>query len=336
MPIHFNPGFAGDSGRARVGIIISNFGRYNSQLIAENKWYETQTFALAYDNVYKNVGYGVELIGAKKAHQNFPVDNYKRAKFCIAPKIIGYRKAGQKKYLLSSAIGFTYLKTSNNATFLSTNFQNGYVFYNTSYHNSTLSWPTLSKQLNLGLLYQSNRNNIGLGIDYRWNNIEQQNTFRQVFYDYDPADTSQIGKKAKEDAINGTPIENTGKRLIKWEDIYISTYFSQRWPIRGIKHLSLTLYYAGYLILPVKGKPPINNQVYPSNDPIGSVIGLVHQYKRLLFGIQMGDEYDRFYLGYECQVARIILGINDIYTRLDKGEISSTISLNFFLDKNEK
>ncbi|MBC7391551.1 MAG: hypothetical protein H7329_20300 [Opitutaceae bacterium] len=344
-----NPAFVGDGEGGRIGILFTRedfYSRsYSNARYPAKGLQHTYTSALAFDKLFKKVGYGIQIIAADKSDR--ANNQYLGIKACVAPKFYFTRKNKEKQFSISPAIDITILTTNNRYISSMLYFQNGYYYTKPviTSERDLDNWPGESKQANFGFLYCSNKTKIGFKLGYHMQSIQLREAIQNVHYDLKPGNYQNQELSQVSEAIRNTPFQFSGnKSKHKWTEYEWSINGSQRIDIWKKKNLALDLF-GYYQNIMTKNVSNLNAVYIKSENNI--ISGVMIKYQKLLFGIQptlrtvtwKGRYYskswefyvnDLYYIGFENK-RLLVLGSFYFYeiSAYGTARISTTISATY-------
>lgn len=280
MPMHFNPAFAGERGKARLALYTSGQETRYTYGVAQHSY----TTVLSFDSRRKNLCYGIEALGTK--WKGAFANNYLAFKGSVGRLFEGERKGGAKKYTLTTAVGFTYLTTNNHFVSMQVNFQNGYSyrFPLSKLDQAVEQWPNESRQMQVGVLYKSEHAKLALGIGYNRQLMNQRYAVKNVAYNYDPHSTSSEERQRMYNAIDNTPaVYLDSLTRYNWNEYTGSFYASHSLSFDNRKEFGLLLFVNGLLY---------HRAGIPAHLPLGIktetivMAGLLARYKGWFVGYQ--------------------------------------------------
>lgn len=239
VPIHFNPAFAGERGKARLALYTSR---------EETRYtYGTSrilyTTVASFDDRRQKLCYGLEVMGTRA--KSYTTNHYLGFKGCVGRLFEGERKGGAKKYTLTTAAGFTYRSTNNHFLSTQVNFQNGYSyrFPSRTWEKSIEQWPNESRQVHIGILYKSEHTKLALGLGYSRQLMNQRNAVKNVPYNYNPQNTTLEERMRVDEAIDNTPtVYVDSVTRYRWNEYTASLYASQSFSFDKKKEFGLLLF----------------------------------------------------------------------------------------------
>jgi hypothetical protein len=325
MPMNFNPAFAGDKNQGRLAFYASNSGNYQRR--SYNKYLkESQTYALGYDNLYKKIGFGVQLIGRQISNSNpaviFPLKSFSGGiNSYISPKINKTRKNGLKKYTIAPGIGYSYFHSKEVLWETSVRYLDG-LWKPSTYLNNI---PQQSHRTELGLLYSSETVRAGIGMSYRWLN----SSLKQATV-YVPDSINGYNYPWLIDStVSASPTYiHEGSKKVSWREISFSIYLSKRIYLGSAKNFSFMPY--GYYLKSRKYNYNGFSNFYNFRNT-NLTIGLITQYKKWLLGLQTGGSVnDQLLVGFESKRVSVVASLGGTYISYGNFNTNTSLSINYF------